>query len=148
MFAAYTQRTWFGEGSTEPTLLVRAEMPTSANLVEKTITVDRTIQSVEHIFSLEPDEMKQFVTSIRDVQKALGSPRRVLHVNEKEKRKKIRRSAHLKERVRKGQNVSSATVEFRRPGYGIAPNQFEGVVDLHFKKDPSAGDMLIWSDLE
>jgi sialic acid synthase SpsE len=81
------------------------------------------------------------------VEKALGSPRRILHVNEKEKRKKIRRSAHLKKPVKKGQNVSSATVEFCRPGYGIAPNQFENIADMHFKKDLSAGHMLMWSDL-
>jgi len=125
-----------------------AAVALGANLVEKTITVDRTIQSVEHIFSLEPTEMKQFVRSLRDVEKALGAPRRILYSEEKEKRQKIRRSAFLKGPISKGQKVSTAGVEFRRPGYGIAPNQFESLVGMHFKKDLSAGDMLTWSDLE
>ncbi|HNT89024.1 MAG TPA: cation:proton antiporter, partial [Candidatus Hydrogenedentes bacterium] len=38
-----------------------------ANLVEKTITEDRTTRSVEHIFSLEAEEMEHFIRTIRDV---------------------------------------------------------------------------------
>ena len=59
-----------------------AAVAIGANLVEKTITEDKTTRSVEHIMSLEPGEMKTFVKVIRDLEIAMGSNRRVLHEEE------------------------------------------------------------------
>ena len=41
-----------------------AAVAVGANLVEKTITLDRTTRSIEHIMSLEPQDMAAFVQSI------------------------------------------------------------------------------------
>ena len=54
-----------------------------ANLVEKTITEDRTTRSVEHIMSIEPHEMSSFVKVIRQVERAMGHPRRIMSDLEK-----------------------------------------------------------------
>jgi N,N'-diacetyllegionaminate synthase len=124
-----------------------AAIALGANLVEKTITINRTARSIEHIFSLEPIEMKNFVQIIRDIEIALGDSRRILQPKELEKRKAIRRSVFLKKNVVKGQAVKEAEVEFRRPGYGIAPNEFEKLLERHFAKDFSAGHMLQYFDL-
>ena len=63
------------------------------NMIEKTITEDRTIRGPEHMFSLQGvDEMKVFVDSIRTVEAAMGSPRRLMTDDEREKRKAGRRS--------------------------------------------------------
>jgi len=125
-----------------------AAVALGANLVEKTITIDRTTQSVEHIFSLEHQEMKQFICSIRDLEIALGAPRRILHQEQREKRKSFRRSAFLKEPVVQGQIVNDAQVEFRRPGFGIGPDLFDTIRDLHFRKNLAAGHMVAFCDLE
>ena len=53
-----------------------------ANMVEKTITRERMRPSVEHIMSIEPKEMKDFVRTIRELEKALGSGRRIMHNDE------------------------------------------------------------------
>ncbi len=73
-----------------------AAVALGAKLVEKTITEDRLTRSVEHIMSLEPNDMKEFVTSIRDIEKALGNKRRYLSNEEHQKRRAIRRSIFLK----------------------------------------------------
>ena len=57
-----------------------------ANMVEKTITEDRMTPSVEHLMSIEPKEMKNFVRTIRDLEKALGTGRRIMHNDELIKR--------------------------------------------------------------
>jgi sialic acid synthase SpsE len=49
-----------------------------ANQVEKTLTLDRAQAGPEHAFSLEPAEAAAFVQAIRDLERALGSPRRIL----------------------------------------------------------------------
>lgn len=125
-----------------------AAVAMGANLVEKTITEDRTTRSIEHIFSLEPQEMKLFVQKMGEVEIALGNSRRILLPAELEKRKAVRRSAFLEASVRKGQSVVSAKIEFRRPGRGIAPNEFENYMDRCFARELPAGHMLTLSDFQ
>jgi len=125
-----------------------AAVALGANLVEKTITADRTTRSVEHIFSLEPMEMKSFIKTIRDLEKAMGQPRRVLHTEERKKRNSFRRSAFLKHPINKGSELTLENIEFRRPGYGIAPNFLELLIGQRYRNDLEAGHMLSWSDLE
>lgn len=124
-----------------------AAVSMGANLVEKTITLDRTTQSVEHIMSLEPSDMSHFVQVIRDVETAMGSPRRILHPDELNKRKAIRRSVHLAEAAKKGQKLGDVAVEFRRPGFGIGPDQYEALVDMIFVRDLPENKCIYYSDL-
>jgi N,N'-diacetyllegionaminate synthase len=124
-----------------------AAVALGAKLVEKTITKDRMTRSVEHIFSLEPFEMKQFVQTIRSVETALGSSRRILHPEEEKKRKSIRRSAFLKRAVHKGSYVSLEDIEFRRPGFGIAPSTMESLCGMRYTQDYAAGHRLSLSDM-
>lgn len=119
-----------------------AAVAMGANLVEKTITLDRTTRSVEHIMSLEPHEMKAFVQTIRDVERAMGSPRRILTPEEYAKRNNIRRSTILKAPVKAGQRLSDAQVYFSRPGHGLRPDQYEEMQNLRFIEDLAAGTVL------
>lgn len=124
-----------------------AAVALGANLLEKTITTDRTIRSVEHIFSLEPTEMPTFIRIIRDVEIALGSTRRIMHKEERIKQMSIRRSVYLKSGVRAGQKLSDADVDFRRPGFGISPDMYEKLLETSFVQDLPAGNMLQMGDL-
>lgn len=119
-----------------------AAVAIGANLVEKTITLDRTTRSVEHIMSLEPCEMRAFVRTIRDVEVAMGGARRMLSAHELEKRKNIRRSVVLKEGVAAGQRLSSASVYFSRPGHGLAPDEYEMMAEYQFIDSLPAGTVL------
>lgn len=125
-----------------------AAVAMGANLVEKTITLDRTIPSTEHIFSLEPGEMQNFVTCIRELETALGHPRRVLHPEEKETRRAVRRSIFIKEAVQKGQRLGDVAVDFRRPGFGISPKYYKEAASRVFTRDLPAGHMPGPGDLK
>ncbi len=125
-----------------------AAVALGANLVEKTITLDRSIKSTEHIFSLEPAEMKGFVQTIRDVETAMGNPRRILGPEERQKRKNVRRSTFLKQKVQKGDRIRLDQVEFRRPGFGISPKRFEYLVGARFARDLNPGHPLDCKDVD
>ena len=124
-----------------------AAVAIGANLVEKTITLDRATRSIEHVMSLEPADMQQFVQTIAEVERALGSPRRILHDAEKKRRMAVRRSTFLTSSVKAGEVLKDAKVEFRRPGYGLGPDEFEAHPDLKFRSDMPAGQMVTRSDL-
>lgn len=125
-----------------------AAIALGANLVEKTITNDRMTRSVEHIMSLEPYEMKAFVQSIRDVERAMGNTRRIMSDEEKAKRLNVRRSVVLNQAVAKGQKLGEVKVKFKRPGYGIAPDLYESLLDRTFKYSLDEGYILSLSDLD
>ncbi len=119
-----------------------AALAMGANLLEKTITEDRATRSVEHVFSLEPHEMRQFIQIIRDVETAFGGNRRILHAEELAKRRRIRRSVYLAQPVEAGQRLGDVAVEFRRPGFGITPDQYESMLANTFAQALPAGTLL------
>ena len=124
-----------------------AAITIGANMVEKTITLDRMTPSVEHIMSLEPHDMRRFVEAVRNIETALGSSRRILGHEELKKRDAIRRSIFISEDVKSGTKLGDVAVEFRRPGYGIGPDNYEALLEQKFAVSVQAGHMLRFSDL-
>ena len=102
------------------------------NLVEKTISLNKETRSVEHIFSLEPIEMKKFILRIRDLEVALGKNKREISQKQKENRKVIRRSPYLKKSAKRGTIMKDLEIEFRRPGLGMSPKQWEELSSKNF----------------
>ncbi len=101
-----------------------AAVALGADMIEKTITLDRTIRSCEHSFSLEEADAGRFVQSIRNLETALGSTRRVIPQEERRKRKMIRRSPYASVDLRKGDEIKISDFEFKRPEAGIDGEEF------------------------
>jgi len=119
-----------------------AAVALGVDLVEKTLTENRTTRSVEHIMSIEPHEAAAFVTLMRDVQMALGKPRRIMHGAELSSRSVVRRSAYLVEAAPAGTSVSELAIDFKRPGDGIGPDVVETLLDCVTVRDLEAGHRL------
>ena len=66
---------------------------------------------------------------------------------ELKKRNLIRRSAFIVEPAKKGQRISDCKIDFRRPGTGIRPDQFELIQDSVLLKDLDKDQMLSFSDI-
>jgi N,N'-diacetyllegionaminate synthase len=124
-----------------------AAISLGANLVEKTITEDRMTKSVEHVMSIEPHEMTDFMKTIREVEIALGSNRRIMTSEELKKRDQVRRSVFLRGDAKAGQKLNECDIEFRRPGFGITPDQYEKISSGTIKTDLLAGKMLTMNDI-
>lgn len=125
-----------------------AAVALGACLLEKTITRDRCTRSVEHIFSLEGGEQPAFVRAIRDLETALGAPRRTFSPEERKRRVAYRRSIFLARDKRAGERIGVEDLDYRRPGYGIPAPETERVVGLAASRDLPAGTMLAWTDLQ
>lgn len=124
-----------------------AAVACGANIIEKTITLDRTQRSCEHIMSLEPNEMKNFVRIIRDVESAIGSARPVVGPEERKKRSSIRRSAYLVRDVKEGEVLVRTDFEFRRPGFGLRASEYRDYIGKTYKSDMKSGSMLSAKDV-
>ncbi|MCK5099800.1 MAG: N-acetylneuraminate synthase family protein [Desulfobacteraceae bacterium] len=125
-----------------------AAVALGANMVEKTITLDRTSPSVEHIFSLEFENMKKFVKSIRNLETALGNSRRIMSKDEREIGQGARRSIVLSKDVKKGDLIESHTLDYARPGTKIAPYMTDILLKRKFTRDIIKGSYLSWGDFK
>jgi len=125
-----------------------AAVALGCNLVEKTVTKDRMTRSVEHLMSIEEPQFVPFIKAIRDVEVALGSPRRALPQDQLEKRKAIRRSAFINKPIRKGHILTEEDIVYRRPGFGISPSEHDNLIGLHVCNDLVSGTLLAWNMFE
>ena len=124
-----------------------AAIALGANMIEKTITTDRLTRSVEHIMSLEPHELAQFVKNIRDVERAFGNSRRLMSADDLENRLSVRRSVVLAEPAAKGQKLKDVRIKFKRPGFGISPDKYDACLELKFRSNMEMGDIVFMSNL-
>ena len=116
----------------------RQEIP---GIVEKLVLSCEDKDCFDHV---SPEPLPSRESIIELVERA----RRILYPEEKKKRLLGRRSAFLKNSVTKGAVVALDDIEFRRPGHGIAPNQFESLIGLKYALNLDAGHLLSLTDLE
>jgi sialic acid synthase SpsE len=119
-----------------------AAVALGVDLIEKTITLDRTQKSCEHSFSLEPDQANEFVRSIRDVEIALGNARRIIPAEIKEKRNAARRTPYAMRDLKAGEIIREEDFEFKRPGFGLSNIEFQFVKGMRLTQDMNKMDML------
>lgn len=124
-----------------------AALAMGANMLEKTITEDRTTRSVEHVMSLEPKDMRRFTEVIREIEVALGNSRRVLTDEEKKKRSLIRRSLYVIRDLPEGHVITESDIDYRRPGTGISPDRLSEVLFRPLVVKKFAGETLDWDNL-
>ena len=70
-----------------------------------------------------------------------------MHDEEPAKRKAIRRSVFLQKDAVAGTCLRDAVIEYRRPGYGLTPAEYERFADAVLREDLPAGACLSLSDL-
>lgn len=124
-----------------------AAVALGADMVEKTITLDRTTKSCEHSFSLEKDDAKKFVQSIKEVEIALGDYRRTIPSEVREKRKIGRRSPYAMVNLKKGDVVKKEDFEFKRPGVGITSAEFDFFIGKEITTDLPEGTPITYDNI-
>jgi N-acetylneuraminate synthase len=92
-----------------------------AVVVEKHFTLDRNLSGPDHQASLEPGELKEMVASIRKVETALGTERKVLSSTEEKNRDAVRKSLVALRAISAGETLTEANLTVKRPGTGISP---------------------------
>ena len=105
---------------TNGTSVAIAAAALGAVVIEKHFTLDRNMLGPDHAASLEPDELKQMVSAIRDVELALGSPRKVPASAELENLEIARRSLVASQAIESGSKFGTENLCLKRPGTGVS----------------------------
>lgn len=116
------------------------------NMIEKTITLDKTKEEVEHFMSLELNELKSFVKNLRAVEAAMGDPN-ILNTSRVEEN--ARRSIVARKQIKKGEKISRDNLDFKRPGNaGISCSEGFEVLGKTALIEIPEGTFLKWEMLE
>ncbi len=122
-----------------------AAVAMGAQCIEKHITLNCKMEGPDHKASLEPDQFKEMVKSIRNVEKALGSDIKKPSKSEVQNRKISRKSIVAKTNIKKGELLNENNIAIKRPGTGISPMRWQSVIGTKAIKDYFEDDLIIES---
>ena len=125
-----------------------AAVAKGAKIIEKHYTLDRGMQGPDHIFAIEPIELKAMVDKIREIESSLGDglkngPRS----EEMEFYTNARRSIFAKNDIKKGEIITENDVIVKRPNYGIKPSLIDVVVGRVATCDIEADTPITWDKI-
>ena len=126
-----------------------AAVALGARVIEKHFTLDRNLPGPDHRASLEPNELKAMVASIRNIEKAIsGSGVKEPSRSELNNLFKGRKSIHLRTDMSDGEVIIPESIVPLRPGDGISSMQWSDVLGKRVNKDLKKGYMLSWKDID
>ncbi|WP_425448041.1 pseudaminic acid synthase [Dethiothermospora halolimnae] len=118
-----------------------------ASVVEKHFCISRDIENPDSSFSMEPNEFRGMVDSIRAAERAIGKVS--YKVSEKEKVSRIfRRSIFAVEDIGKGDIFDENNIRVIRPAYGLAPKYYNDIKGKKATTDIVRGTPLKWSMID
>lgn len=115
-----------------------------ASVIEKHLTLDKTLPGPDHRASLEPEEFAGMVRGIRAVQSALGDGQKRPSPEEANTAAVARKSLVSTRALGRGTILTGADVAIRRPGTGLAPKLRSEIIGRVLRHDISAGEVLQW----
>lgn len=119
-----------------------AAVALGACVIEKHFTLDRKLPGPDHRASLEPTELRELVRSIRRVEAALGTGRKVPAASEIETTKVARRSLVAARDIPAGSILERDMVVMRRPGTGMSPAMIETLLGRRAVREIAGGTLL------
>jgi len=125
-----------------------AAVAMGAKVIEKHFTLDRNMEGPDHKASLEPDELKEMVKGIRNVEKARGDGIKKPANNERKTKDITRRSLVATRNIKAGNILELDDIASKRPRGGILPEFKEVVIGMQVKRDISVDSVIDWEDLK
>ena len=118
-----------------------AAIALGARVLEKHLTISRDIAGPDSAFSMEPNEFKSMVESIRNVEAALGQKSAGTSPAEAPS-KAFRRSIFVVQTIKAGDELTENNIRIIRPGHGLAPKHFHEILGKKAAKDIDRGTPL------
>ncbi|MDF2684613.1 MAG: neuB [Brevibacillus sp.] len=106
---------------TEGVAIPIAAVARGAQVIEKHFTLDKNLPGPDHRASIEPAELVQMVSSIRQVEQAIGNPMKLPVPSEQNNIAVVRKSLVATKAIQKGERFTAENLTAKRPGTGISP---------------------------
>lgn len=126
-----------------------AAVALGATVIEKHFTLDRNMPGPDHKASLLPEQLKEMVRAIRNVEMAIqGTAIKNPSPSEIPNIPIARKSIHFARDLEKGHIITRSDMVMKRPGDGISPMEYENCLGKKLQSNVFADQMMKWEDLE
>ena len=119
-----------------------AAVALGAVIIEKHFTISRDMEGPDHKASLEPDELKQMVKSIRNVEMAMGISSKGCTNSERKNKYISRKSIVAKKDIKKGDILTEDNLTVKRPGNGVSPMKWFEVLGNTATRDFQEDELI------
>ena len=122
-----------------------AAVALGARVIEKHYTTDKNLPlSPDHHLSVDPPEMAQMVTAIRQVEAALGDSRKYVLEAESVTYKYDKRSLTSTRDIKAGTVITANMLTRKRPGTGIRPKYLDIIIGRPARVDIPEDTTITW----
>lgn len=126
--------------------LVAASM--GASIIEKHITLDKSLNGPDHKISLMPEELKRLVRDIRIADQAMGRDKRYLLRGEILNRELFGKSLTASKDIKTGTLITRDMIEVKGPGKGLSPGRMDELTGKTIRRTLLKGEFFIEEDLD
>ena len=119
-----------------------AAVALGATVIEKHFTLDRTLPGPDHRASLEPNELKAMVKSIRNIERAMGNGIKQPSPSEIKNISIVRKSIVAKRIIKKGDLFTNDNLTVKRPGNGLSPMKWDELIETRSKRDFNVDELI------
>ncbi len=120
-----------------------ASVALGACIIEKHLTLDRSLGGPDAAFSLESAEFKAMVKSVREVEKSLGEASYDL-TEKMKKSRELSRSLFVVKDMKAGEVFTEENIRSIRPGYGLPPKYLKDILGKKSAQTIKKGTPLNW----
>jgi N,N'-diacetyllegionaminate synthase len=107
-----------------------AAVALGATIIEKHFTLDKEMEGPDHKASLNPQELNDLVSGIREIEQALGLSVKSPTPSESKNIKVARKSIVALRDILKGEVLSEENLTVKRPGTGISPMKWDSIIGM------------------
>lgn len=125
-----------------------AAVAMGAKVIEKHFTLDKEMDGPDHKASLNPEELRRMVLSIRNIEKAFGDGIKKCNKSEENTKEVVRKSIVAKSNIRKGEVISHENISFKRPGNGISPIFMDEIIGKVAIEDIDVETLITFSNIK
>ena len=113
-----------------------------AKIIEKHITLDKKMKGPDHKASLEPEEFKLMIDSIRNIENSFGNYEKKITKSERKIILIARKSIVASKPIKKGEKFSDNNITVKRPALGLSPMNWFDVIGKRSKKNYSEDQFI------
>lgn len=121
-----------------------AAVAMGATIIEKHFTLDKTMEGPDHKASLEPNELCSMITSIRNIENALGDGIKRPSKSESKNIVHARKSIVASQPILPGKTFNNANLAVKRPANGISPMEWDSLIGKVAHKAYETDDLIEW----
>lgn len=137
------------DGGSELAMIIPlVALASGADVIEKHITHDRSLQGVDFESALDPEGLRKLVENLRQIEKAFGSPAiRPFSEAEADYRQSVKKRTVARNTLEKGEKITRDKIAFKRSDDGVYPDESQYLIGRTINTKVEKDEAITWDKI-